>query len=238
MFSRIPRWESYKKFFHITYFRHFVFWFSLVPILAEILKDLPSKATILINKEESIIIHFGLPFSWQLLWASSFFFVLAWGLYAIFCPYFIRKYNRYSDYTGYGHDPRHLVWEVAKIIRNKVKSEKFVNRLATKGYIEKIQERPSFPLNKPEVQKEQTVIVFEYDKTLYQFGMPVLSVTDQEKHVKAIFWELFGRYSGSCAGARLLILFLLLVSLGLFLSVLGNHICAGLEYVLERLVGQ
>jgi hypothetical protein len=235
----IPRWESYKFIFNITIFRYLVLWFSLVPILASILKGVGGPYTISLG-DQSIVLAFELPFSWQLLWASSFFFFLALAIYFFRCPLFIRKYNNYGEYEFYKHDPRWLVWIASEVLKEKHAIEKFHERMVTKKFVTKLEQIDSIStgVEGPHVGDKQTTLKYKIGTESFSFGMPILA---EENHPnkspeQAIFWEIFACYSGSRLFERTLIYVLLWISGIFFLFVLLPHIYTGVITVLDYFI--
>lgn len=225
-------WQWYRDFFNITVLRYLVTWFAIVPIVAKVLLQIP----LVINFHEvNISLNLSLPFSWRLLWLSSFFFVLALGLYNLFCPGFIKTYSTYRDYQLYGHSPRWIIWESLKIMNNKNELPKFFSRLSEKGYLSSTQKE--IEKNVVLVEKEQTRAFFKYNELSYYLGLPIV----EDGHInkgkteiaeREIFWEVFGRFSSSRRFVRFLILLCLIISLICFLIVLIQNVIAGFKYVL------
>lgn len=253
-------WQWYKSFFSITILRYFVLWFSLVPMLALWLNQIPEGKVYLkdikILKDNGISnegnledigtyfeIDLGLPFSWELLWASSLFFVVALIIYTIFCPRFIKKYPSFKNYKTHFHSPRWIVWEALNVVNDKSELELLYERLNIKNYLKK----ESFPKglngNKVKVETFQTKLYFKFEDTEYSLGMPILY--DNNKHVfdqertdiaeREIFWEIFGRYSSSKLFWRGLIIFLLFLSLICFSIPVFQNIIKGSMYLVESL---
>lgn len=226
---KIDRWEEYQEFFQLIILRYLVAWFTLVPIVAALVGQLPNPLPITLSGV-TYTINLALPFHWQILWVSSLFFVIALGIYKVRCPKFIKKYNNYSDYSGYKHHPRWLAWEAHNLLKIASDKEKKIlsERLSDKGYLEKLKEELSEELClKPKVEDKQTTIEFKVDGASYKFGMPILSTSEDQESEKDIFYELFGRYSASRCIARATIKIFLLFSLILFIIVLGQHIFSG-----------
>jgi hypothetical protein len=231
---KVYRWEEYKKFFQITIFKYLVLWFSLVPIVAGLVEQLPS--LIYFHMGNKIYpIDLTLPFKWQLLWISSFFFVIALIIYAVRCPRFIHNYNTYKDYQAFSHDARWMSWEASYLIAeaDEKQKDKLIERLTTKMYLTELTDANSFiASSKPQVEEKQTVLYFEHKNKKYKLGMPVLNgdgiVSDSEK---GVFFELFGRYSESRKTERTVILILLVLSLISFSIVLAQHLWSGSGFV-------
>lgn len=236
--EKIPRWERYKIFFHMTVFRYLTLWFSLVPTIAVLFSDLPNPLPLKIQGV-TVNINLELPFSWQLLWLSSFSFVVAFAIYILRCPSFIKQYNKFSDYLSYAHDKRWLAWEAKGLVLESSQLGKFVERLSRKNYL--IEVSPGGDINKsiqPIVDVVQTKLFFEFEGKKYCLAMPVSGTqAEADEAERGIFWEIFGRYSSSRAFARFFILVLIAISASLFVFVLVQHVCAGIELFLSWVSG-
>jgi DNA repair photolyase len=252
-------WQNYKDLFQITVFRYLVTWFGIVPVIAVILEDLPTKFRIdMFHKSIEYSFNLRLPFSWELLWVASFIFVVAFALYQIYCPKFIKKYNSFSDYLAMKHAPRWIVWESKNILEKKMDVDKFYSRIHTKGFLNEVlstiidEKKKTHDIERKKdseefidygvlVEKQQTVLYFKHDQKWYSLGMPRLDseniicneTTDRVE--KELFWEVFGRYSASSPKIRLAILIMLCTSAILFLVVFSQHIYHGLVYVIKSL---
>jgi len=228
----IPRWESYKSFYQITVFRYLTVWFSVVPILAGLLSELPEYVPVTIGGM-TYKLKLALPFNWQLLWVSSFFFLISFVIYLVRCPAFVKQYNRFSDYSSYGHDKRWISWLAKDLVEEGAELPKFVSRLKSKQYLTKHSTGFSIPTDNPEVGADQTIYYMNVDGEIYSLGMPRLGITEADKDAeRAIFWEIFGRYSNSRNLARILIMCFLLLSLVAFVSVFVQHVLSGLHFLL------
>lgn len=230
---KIERWEDYQTFFQLIILRYLIVWFSLVPVIAALVSQLPDPLPISLSGIQYEI-SLTLPFHWQLLWISSLFFVLALGIYKVYCPKFIHKYNNFSDYYSYKHHPRWLVWEAHGLLKiaDKEQKKKLRDRLLKKQYLFEIDQDINSELcDEPIVEEKQTEITFKVDGRSYKFGMPIIENGIEREPEKDIFYEIFGRYSESRWLARLFIKIFLGISLVLFLIVLGQHICTGGAFV-------
>jgi hypothetical protein len=211
-------------------------WFTLVPIFANMASDLPDKITILIGGKD-VAINLTLPFHWQLLWVSSVSFVFALLWYYVRCPSFITKYNSYSDYHARSHDPRWLAWEAQRMWGNITCSQqkKFVKVMLEKKFIKKLERcASSTELEKPQKLQKQTVFYFLHKDVPYEFGVPFVDTdVDNELIQKGVFYEVFARYTESNIKSRWCIFILLLISLGLFLCALTQHLIKGASYLLN-----
>lgn len=226
-----PRWETYKSFYQITIFRYLTLWFSIVPILAGILSQLPEYIPITVSGV-TYNLRLVMPFSWQMLWLSSFFFLISFVIYLVRCPSFVKQYNRFSDYLSYGHDKRWISWLAKDLVEEGAELPKFISRLDSKKYLTKHSSDFVIPQNNPEVGTDQTIYYMKVGDNIYSLGMPRLGGSDADKDAeRAIFWEIFGRYSNSRKFARALIMFFLVLSLVAFVIVFVQHISSGLVYL-------
>lgn len=234
--KKAPRWETFKFLFNITIFRYLVLWFSIVPILASLFKSSvfeirTDQLTISMFKESS------LPFPWELLWLSSFIFLLAYMFYQLRCPGFIKQYNSYGEYEVYGHDPRWLARLAADVLKDKSVLNLFHERCSTKNFsTREFKNTETFNGNDNDlaikVLKEQTVMRYRYEGEWWYFAMPLAGNSEPHQDAeKGVFWEIFGRYSDSRNKSRWTILFLLIASAIPFIFVLFMHIYAGMKAV-------
>ncbi|MCQ4256493.1 hypothetical protein [Stutzerimonas stutzeri] len=231
-----PRWEAYKSFYQITIFRYLTVWFSIVPIAAGILYGLPDPLPLSINGI-TYEIELSLPFNWQILWLSSFLFLISFVVYLKYCPSFIKQYNRFSDYLSYGHDRRWISWLAKSLIDEGADSKKFLTRLKTKGYLTEHENDFIMPLEKIKVDPLQTIAYMEFEGKIYSLGMPRLGDSEADKDAeRAIFWEIFGRYSSSKIWARNLIRLFIYLSLLAFIFVLFQHVASGFMYLCQFLL--
>lgn len=238
----VPRWENYRDFFHISFFRYLVLWFSLVPVVAKLLESLPQRLFFPYTKTSSLVINLTIPFNWQTLWLSSLLFLAAWIIYIFRCPSLVKKYNNYGDYENYGHDQRWLVWLAVALLKKprfpilNNDLQLLHERLLTKKYATNVSacEVRGITLCKPIVKEKQTVIFYEHANQYYSFAMPILDATIRD-YEKGVFWEIFGRYSGSRLIERLIICLLLSLSALLFATVFFQHVKTGWNYVSKAL---
>lgn len=230
------RWEKYKELFNLKFVMYLVTWFAIVPLLANLLNNVPDEILIT-STIPHLVIALDIPFSWKLLWFSSLCFFIAYVLYLIRVPEFIKDNNNYIEYKGYGHSPRNLVWKSIPI----VKTDKFIERMLEKKYITIIEENEYTNIvekTNPNVTDDSTIYAWQYNEEYYKFAMPITNGngpkddTHGDISEKEVFWEIFGRFSEQHAKSRILISILLRLSLLLFSIVLLQHIDAGLDYVL------
>jgi hypothetical protein len=234
-FSEPPKWEEYKNFYQLTIFRYLVMWFSVVPLIAGLLSELPDPLPINFGGA-TYYLNLELPFNWKILWLSSFFFLTSFGLYLFRCPPFIKKYNQFSDYLAYCHDKRWMAWLIKELSESKVDFGKFLERMLEKGYATKVSGAAQAPDENPKVLAGQTVVYLEFKSESYTAGFPVLGSAEIANEAeRGVFWEIFGRYSSSNKAYRVSIRILLLISALLFIFVLGQNICAGIFYIISSL---
>lgn len=226
------RWEEYRDFFQMIILRYLVLWFSIVPLIASFLSSINGPVHLSIGNEE-IILNFSLPFTWQLLWLSSFFFVLAFAIYKVRCPSFIIKYHNYGDYQKYRHSHRWLVWEASFLLKKNIGIKKFTERLSEKKYLKELENRNSTCSSTPIIAEEFTYFDYKFEDKSYRLQLPLHPTEfDKNKLVDIeIFYEIYGRYSESNCIARWLIKTLLFLSLVFFLATFLEHIYSGMKFV-------
>lgn len=233
-------WQSYKSLFNVTIFRYLVTWFAIVPVLAKILSGLPDSVSVMLAPDRIYNFIFELPFTWEYLWIASFCYVIAYILYIIFCPPFVKKYTSYNDYRLEQHSPRWLVWLSLEVVKDKSQLPKFFARMSTKRYfLPEPTPRDITHLPSARVEINQTKLYFEFENNQYSFGMPILDHLQREDAPlttiaeREVFWEVFGRFSSSKKAARYSIIVLLYLSVIFFSIVFAQHIWEGIEYFLK-----
>lgn len=226
------RWEKYKDLFHITVFRYLVLWFSIVPLIASLLEGLRKPLDITLGGH-TVALALALPFSWELLWVSSLFFIGALMLYQLRCPAFVKKYNNFADYLAYQHDSRWLAHETRFLIQAKIDVDRFTDVLLTKRFAQ-VSEEPIDEAKNPSIEEKQTTYRYQHNGRTIVVASPVMHdgqlVADADR---GFFWEIFARYSGSRICARATILVLLVLSAAFFLVVLLQHMYHGTLYVID-----
>lgn len=204
-------WQWYKHFFSLNYLRYFGTWFAISPIVATITENSSGANKICIGSvcaEYSV----SLPFTWWLLWLGSLFFIIAFSLYQIYCPKFIKDYSSYSDYERARHSPRWAAWEALYLVKDAQKSataydlDKFVSRLLTKKYAQETDEKTDEP--RVDVIEEQSVLKFVHGDKSYELAMPRLkknadgTIEIDDVATYEVVWEVFGRRASSYPNIR------------------------------------
>jgi hypothetical protein len=226
-------WQWCRDFFNITVFKYLVTWFAIVPVASKILSKLPKE----IKFTNDYILTLELPFKWECLWLSSLFFMMAYFLYLIFCPSFVKKYFSLKNYLEYEHSPRWLTWEAKDLLAEKSVIPKFIKRMESKGYLKQSKREVTNP--QVEAGDNQSTLYFSHDKKNYEFSMPILDKEGNEDDVKTkiavreIFWEIFGRFSSSKPFIRSMIRVLLVIALILFSITLIQSVFNALSYLLK-----
>lgn len=238
MRHKILNWQWFRDFFNITIFRYFVTWFAIVPLFAKLTKYLPREIHIQLSETNNYILNLTLPFTWELLWISSILFVIAYILYIIFVPVFVKRYFSLKQYKEYEHSPRWIVWESQKLIKSRfVDIDKFVGRMIKKDYVKEYV-GTNFEDKKVIVSPNQTYLMFQYKNQNYQFAMPIINNEKEDENltdiaVREVFWEVFARFSSSKFGIRLIIQVLLISSLVLFTIPFVQTILSGIQYLFK-----
>ena len=221
-------WQELGGFFKLSALRFFVSWFAIVPVITNAFSELPEKVEVTLGgKSYSVLLS--LPFHWQLLWVSSLLFAVAYLVYMWRCPSFIKKNQDFSAYDARGHSPRWIVWEIYYTWRSTEEKEKMANRLIEKEYAKPV-DRPATTIgSEPTVQKHGTIWHFEKSGKIYEIR---LNETTKKEVVADLFWEVFGRWSGSRRYGRNLVWGLLFGSITLFLIVVLQNIWVGVRYLI------
>lgn len=239
-------WQWYRTYFHIAIIRYLVLWFALVPAIAKVMENVPEEVSISISQGQAVTLNMQLPFNWQWLWISSLFFVVAYIIYQVFCPIFIKKYSSFSDYKAHYHSPRWVAWISKDLVKDKQELPLFLDRVKTKNYIEELSHEQFLQfgvmenkLPRVEVLGKQSVLLFKSEEKLFSLRMPRLDSEGKldseatEEAEQELFWEVFARYStiGMCARAAILVL--LALSLICFSIVLAQNVYAGFCYFIK-----
>lgn len=225
-------WQWYRKMFNISIFKYLVSWFAIVPIVYSVIEMFDLK----IFELDKLL---KIPISWQLLWASSFCFVIAYLLYCWKCPRFIKEYYSYAEYKKHMHSPRWLVWLSGDIVKNNHGTDLFVQRMSEKKYIKKIDAGKKINgFSQIEVLEKTTKLTFKYQNNTYVLEMPIVKKGIENENLtiiaeREIFWEIFGRFSSANKTTRLIINFFLVVSGILFSIVFSQNIIKGFKLVIH-----
>jgi hypothetical protein len=175
-------------------------------------------------------IPIGLPFKWELLWLASFLFFLAFAIYMIACPNFVKRFPSYGAYLDVGNSVRWIVWEFYHMNTLPEVRRSIEDRLITKEH--------ALPTNqdvtsKPRVTKDNTYLVFKHDGHNYLFGSPKPTVPEdkQKRWEQDVFWEVFEGWTKSRPRFASLIRWLLRGAGALALYAVAQNIVAALTYI-------
>jgi hypothetical protein len=230
LLKRLPRWERFKSFFQMAILQYLAVWFTVVPLVATLFEGIPRPLPLEWHGRTAAL-ELALPFSWEVLWLSSFFFFIGLVLYHLRCPAFVKRYNQFSDYLASTHDPRWLCHEARAVVHDKALVSTFSERLLTRKYAHLLPAAAKWnETQNPTIEEKQTKLRFHRGNDKLVLAMPVL---DAAGHVdpeaeRGVFWEIFGLFSGSRPASRALVLVLLLASLFCFIFVLLQHVAYGL----------
>jgi hypothetical protein len=171
----------------------------------------------------------GLPFSWQVLWVASFLFFIAFVIYVVACPSFIKRYPDYSAYLAHGHSIRWIVHEFFHMsttdeVRNSVEK-----RLITKGYAIVTGDPCTVA---PIVTADSTYVIFEHDQQNYCFGSPTENANaGQGLWEREAFWEVFEGWTKSRPLFASTVRWLVLIAGLLTLYIVFENIWSALSYI-------
>lgn len=234
----LGHWQFFKDFFQIGFLRYLLFWFAIVPIFLTLFWGLPPELPLFGTAH---IVHFALPFSWWMLWLASLFYLLAYILFHVFCPQFIKRYPSYTEYLTHGHSARWIAWEFYYAVYGPPKatnifaciwkriffffspirhSGKLFDRVIKKKYAQ-VADQPS--AENPAVGENETVTYFEHKGVHYA----IAAQPDQpgvEIKVREIFWEILEHFAEQAPFLRGLITALVGITAALLICVLLQHV--------------
>jgi hypothetical protein len=220
-------WQYISSLFRPAVTRFFVTWFALAPAVVGVISGMP----------EQIIAPFpggpyqlnvSLPFSWQILWWASFLYAVAFLLYQVFCPGFIKKYPSFKEYADRNHSARWLVWEVyySWLASNSEQQQKLANRLITKGYATKVEGEAD--IVEPRVGNAGTAWRFTSENVVYEIQV---NETETEARQRDLFWEVFGRFSATSLRVRYAIWISLTFAAALVLITVAQNVISVLSFL-------
>lgn len=175
-------------------------------------------------------IPIGLPFKWELLWLASFLFFLAFAIYMVACPHFVKRFPSYNAYLEVGNSVRWIVWEFYHMNTLPEVRRAIEKRLITKEH--------ALPTNQevtsqPHVTRDNTFLVFEHDGQNYLFGSPQPDELEFQQRCweQDVFWEVFEGWTKSRPRFASLIKWLLRGAGVLALYAVLQNIVAALNYI-------
>ncbi|WP_210164234.1 hypothetical protein [Bradyrhizobium japonicum] len=251
-------WQFMRPFFSLTVAKLFITWFAVVPVAAHLLSKapeslkLPQSCNWVIEigpasqpddstrtaarswanaQSQCTFLEFpiALPFNWQLLWFASLLFFMAFAIYSIACPRFVKRYPNYTAYLAEGHAVRWIVWEFYYMetphhVRNSVE-----RRLITKNYAEPTDEALT---SEPNVTAESTYLVFSHESQNYRFGSPAEDTDGRQRAWEQdVFWEVFGGWAKSRSLFATTIRWLVLAAAAITGYIVCENISAALQYI-------
>lgn len=219
-------WQQLGKFFKLPVIRLFIFWFAAAPIAVSALRDLPDKLAIS-HGDQIYTLSLELPFNWIVLWFASFSYALAFCVYQLRCPDFIKDYPNYAVYRGYQYSPRWLTWLTYYGWLGISEKEKLASRLIEKSLATPLQMGDE-EVEKPKVTKSGTCWQFSHDGKRYQINTDENTPDTQQSE---FFWEVFGRWSASRAVSRNITWVLVSIAILLTVSVVVQNIISVLFYI-------
>ncbi|MFG3596492.1 hypothetical protein [Bradyrhizobium sp. RDI18] len=262
----LRHWQFMRPFFSLTVAKLFITWFAVVPVAAHLLSKAPDTIKVPQNcnwtvelgpisgpddstktpsknwanaESRCAFLEFpiALPFNWQLLWFASFLFFMAFAIYSIACPGFIKRYPNYTTYLSIGHAVRWIVWEFHYMdtdtdtpdgVRNAVE-----RRLITKKYAEPTSEPPT---SEPVVTAESTYVVFRHENQNYRFGSPAENIDGRQRvWEQDVFWEVLGGWAKSRPLFARTIQGLLLSAGLITFYIICENIWAALQYIFRAI---
>jgi hypothetical protein len=117
----IPTWSTIRTFGNSRLLRSSYAWIVIVPIAARVLSRVESAFQLDLGGR-SIQLELSLPFSWELFFYGALFTSLANALYALACPWLVKRFPTYGAFSGEGRGPNQL-------------REEFTNLLASASHV-------------------------------------------------------------------------------------------------------
>lgn len=223
-------WQKLSPYFKLAYFRFFLSWFALAPVVVKLLEKIPNPLPITILGQTHFI-EVSMPFNWTILWFGSLFYLTAFVLYTLCCPAFIKQFPAFAAFKAEEHSPRYLVHKIEDAFKQNNRREQFIERLSTKGYIEKALPQRYDTLNVASVESEGTVYRFGNRDEYFQILVKEDFDTDRTRD---LFWEIFEVFCSKYVAARMAISALLFVSLIMVCWVLSQQIYFVMVYFADE----
>lgn len=105
----IPPWSSFYAISQSRVIRSSYFWFIFVPIAARLLSKFPQDVMVsLPGDDDTLRVHIGLPFTWQLFFFGATLMAIANAIFMVRCPEIIRKYKDFSMFQTEGRSTEQL----------------------------------------------------------------------------------------------------------------------------------
>lgn len=186
-------WQKLAFFFRLNVVRFFISWFALTPIALKLLEAMPSTWPIS-DGTMTFHINLSLPFSWWVLWFASLCYTMAFILYQLWCPTFIKESPDFASYSAIQHSPRWLVWQIYYSWIGISERDKFAERLITKQYAKPTDDIDQAEDAKPKVEQSGTVWKFKHHDQWYEVRVSESLSMDLQRDY---FWEILGRWARS-----------------------------------------
>jgi len=118
----LPRWSVLKNLEANPIVKSSYFWFALVPVFAKIFEKIGNEIVVVYNFREYLF-HLSLPFSWQILFFSSCFFVLGSIAFKLFCPHAITEHSGFKEFNEEGKGYPQINSYYIRSFYNRIKNE-------------------------------------------------------------------------------------------------------------------
>ncbi|MDN7355192.1 hypothetical protein [Acetobacter senegalensis] len=123
-------WEKLAGIFTFSYFRYLGWWFAITPIAISIISAFKENNYLNIQS-------ISLPFSWEILWFSSFFYVLGYVVFLFSCPNFIKKYKNLQNYEKLMFPKDHILEEWIYFIKKFRTLEQFSSNVGIRPLLKR-----------------------------------------------------------------------------------------------------
>jgi hypothetical protein len=109
-----PGWAIIKSSIRTKWIASSYIWIFIVPTVAHSLSNFNSDISVPIGDQEYRL-RISLPFSWMAFYYGAVFFAVGSGIYALFCPPLIRRYNDFAQFQKEGRGSGILGVELQRI---------------------------------------------------------------------------------------------------------------------------
>lgn len=239
-------WEKLAGIFSFSYFRYLILWFSITPTAVSIISSLK-------NHGYALNINIHLPFSWEILWVSSFFYVIGYFLFYTSCPIFIKKYKNIQNYERLMLPKDYIMEEWVNFIKEFESLPQFVQnnvviplferkmalfpetmRLIGEPYLNIFYEDKSIDEEIKDVNYKSAKILIKLNHLSYIFSLAEVSMYrdfNEETAFKKYYLYLSEVYEKFNGKTRKIISLILLFSFSLFIIVVLQNIYHALIYM-------
>ncbi len=104
-----PTWIELSRYGQNSLLKTSYFWLFIVPVLARLLSQLPEQAALVFG-DQTFVVNFRLPFSWQMMFVASLLLSAASLIFGLHCPPLVRDYADLESFKSEGRTATQTVW--------------------------------------------------------------------------------------------------------------------------------